>query len=187
MKKIAILTMITIGAVMMISCSSSKKEVKAPVVVEKPAGFEVVYRPIWFDEQNNPEMLYFFGQAQKHSETLAYDAAVANARLESANYVEVYVMGMIKNYMEEVGVKDPTITALTSKTVKTVANTKFSGTFVSKREIMKKDDIYKAFARLSVPKDILDKRLSGEIKKEEALYNAFKASQSFQELEAATK
>ncbi len=163
------------------ACSSAPKE------AEKPEGFEKVYRPDWFDEQNSDKFLYFFGNAEKHNENLAYDAAVANARLESANYVEVYVKGMVKNYLEEVGTDDPTITALTSKTVRTVANTKFSGTFVSKREIIVNEGVYKAFIRLSVPKDVIEKTLAGEIKKEEALYNAFKASQSFQELDKQTE
>ncbi len=179
MKKIVLMAL-ALAAMLALGCSSASDE------VERPEGFEKVYRPAWFDEQNSQENLYFFGNAEKHNENLAYDAAVANARLESANYVEVYVKGMVKNYMEEVGTDNPTITALTSKTVKTVANTKFSGTYVSKREIIKKDGVYKAFVRLSVPKDIIDKVLKGEIQKEEALYNAFKASQSFQELEKET-
>ena len=46
---------------------------------------------------------------------------------------------------------------------------------------------YKAFIRLSVPKDVIEQTLAKEIKKEEALYNAFKASQSFQELDKETE
>ncbi len=42
---------------------------------------------------------------------------------------------------------------------------------------------YKTFVRLSVPSDVVNKRMVDEIKKEEALYNQFKASQSFDELE----
>ena len=42
---------------------------------------------------------------------------------------------------------------------------------------------YKTYVRVSIPKDTVNENLVNQIKKEEALYNSFKASQAFKELE----
>ncbi len=100
----------------LISCGGNKEVVE----VKKETEQQVlkVYQPDWYDIQDDEEVIYFFGEAEKKNQNMAYEAALANARIRSAEYVEVHVRGMIKNYMEEVGVEDPTITALTSQTVK---------------------------------------------------------------------
>ena len=119
------------------------------------------------------------------SQNSSYDAAKANAMLEAAQYVESYVKGMIKNYEEEAGVNNPQITALTSKVVKVVSDAKFRNTNVTKQEAFKNRDTgkFKTFVRVSIPKDAINRNLANQIKNEEALYNAFKASQAFKELD----
>jgi hypothetical protein len=55
---------------------------------------------------------------------------------------------------------------------------------VTKQEtIVTDDNRYKTFVRVSIPKEAVNENLVDKIKKEEALYNAFKASQSFKELD----
>ena len=170
----------------LVSCGGNKDLVE----VENEAGQKVtkVYQPEWYDIQDNESSLYFFGEAEKKNQNMAYDAARANGMARSAEYVEVYVQSMTKNYMEEVGIEDPTTLALTTNVTKTVANAKFSGLQVSKRETIVADNgNYKSFVRISIPKETVNKNMINEIKKEEELYNRFKASQAFEEMEKAVE
>ncbi|MCD4819068.1 MAG: hypothetical protein K8S23_10295 [Candidatus Cloacimonetes bacterium] len=149
---------------------------------------EKVYYPDWWDLQGDPSYVQTYGIGEKVSENSSYDAAQSNAMLAAAQYVESHVKGMVKNYEEEVGVDNPTVTALTSKVVKNVSNATFTKVMVTKREVtIIKDDNgtkkYKTYVRVSIPKDTVNENLVNQIKKEEALYNSFKASQAFKELE----
>ncbi len=55
---------------------------------------------------------------------------------------------------------------------------------VSKQEtVITENKRYKTFVRVSIPKDAINKNMLNKIKNEEALYNQFKASQAFDELE----
>ncbi|MDY6915232.1 MAG: hypothetical protein SVM86_02810 [Candidatus Cloacimonadota bacterium] len=151
---------------------------------EGPKGPKKVYYPDWWQLQDSPEYVQTYGMAEKINQNTSYDAAYANAMLQAAQYVESYVKGMVKNYQEEAGVEDPTVTALTSSVVKVVSNSKFANAMVTKQEtIIIENDRYKTFVRVSIPKESINENLVDKIKKEEALYNAFKASQSFKELD----
>ncbi|MCF7792841.1 MAG: hypothetical protein K9N09_02655 [Candidatus Cloacimonetes bacterium] len=148
-------------------------------------GPKKVYYPEWWQQQNNADYVQTYGMATKVSQNSSYDAAYANAMLAAAQYVETYVKGMVKNYEEEAGVENPQVLALTSKVVKAVANAKFNNVMVTKQEtIVTDNDRYQTFVRVSVPKEAVNKNLMNQIKNEEALYNQFKASQAFDELES---
>ncbi len=147
-----------------------------------------VYEPEWYRLQDNVEFVQVYGKSVKVSENSSYDAAYANAMLEAALYVETYVKGMIKNYEEEAGVNNPQLLALVSKVVKAVASAKFNNTLVTKQEtIVTAENRFKTFVRVSIPKEAVNKNLVNKIKNEEALYNQFKASQAFGELEEEVK
>lgn len=185
MKKITIILAIAI-LIGLTACGGSVETAKGHEISKEDV--VEVYMPDWYDIQDSEEDIYFFGNAEKKNGEMSFTAARSNAQLSAAQYTEVYITGLTKNYMEEVGVEDPTITALTSSAVKAVANTQFTGSRVSKRQAIKVENgNIKTFVRLSLPKDAVNKRLANSIKKEEALYNAFKASQSFQELEEEIK
>lgn len=150
-----------------------------------PKGPKRVWKPDWWQEQTSADYVQTYGMATKKSETVSYDAAYANAMLQAAQYVETYVKGMVKNYEEEAGVENPQVLALTSKVVKAVASAKFSNVMVTKQEtIITENNMYKTFVRVSVPKEAVNKNLLNKIKNEEALYNQFKSSQAFDELES---
>ena len=151
---------------------------------DSPKGPKRVYQPDWYDVQDDPEYVNTFGKAEKVSENAAYNAAYANAMLQAAQYVESYVKGMVKNYNSESGVENPQVLASVEAVVKVVSNSKFANTMVTKREtIMTENNRYKTFVRVSIPKEAVNKNLVNQIKNEEALYNQFKASQAFEELE----
>ena len=147
-------------------------------------GVKKLYYPEWWQDQDNAEYVQTYGMATKVSQNSSYDAAYANAMLQAAQYVETYVKGMVKNYEEEAGVNNPQVLALTSKVVKAVAKAKFTNVMVTKQEtIVTDENRFQTFVRVSVPKEAVNKNLMNKIKNEEALYNQFKASQAFGELE----
>jgi len=156
-----------------------------------PEGAKKVYRPEWWNSQPNEAYVCTYGQATKVSETASIDAAKANALLEAAQYVETNVKGMIKNYEEEAGVKDPQVLALSQKVVKAVSNAKFSNILPGKVETLQVNEAeglrFKTFMQIMIPKTEINKNLKNQIKNEEALYNQFKASQAFQELDENTQ
>jgi hypothetical protein len=151
-------------------------------------GVRKLYYPEWWQNQDNAEYVQTYGMATKVSQNSSYDAAYANAMLQAAQYVETYVKGMVKNYEEEAGVENPQNTALVSKVVKAVAKAKFTNVMVTKQEtIVTDENRFQTFVRVSVPKEAVNKNLMNKIKNEEALYNQFKASQAFGELENEMK
>ncbi len=176
MKRIILFVTIIIALLSLVACGGNN--------TTGPKGPKKVFQPDWYSVQDNADYLYAYGKAEKVSENASSDAAVANAYLEAAQYVKSHVKGMLKNYLEEAGNENPEVTSLTSKVVKVVSNAKFQNTSVTKRETYKMaNNRYKTFVRVSIPKAEINKNLLNQVKHEEALYNQFKASQSFKELE----
>ncbi|MDA3814236.1 MAG: hypothetical protein PF570_08290 [Candidatus Cloacimonetes bacterium] len=172
MKLFKILAVLVVVMLLLTACGRGGKGVKK------------LYYPEWWQDQDNAEYVQTYGMATKVSQNSSYDAAYANAMLQAAQYVETYVKGMVKNYEEEAGVNNPQVLALTSKVVKAVAKAKFANVMVTKQEtIVSDDNRFQTFVRVSVPKEAVNKNLMNQIKNEEALYNQFKASQAFGELE----
>ena len=157
-----------------------------------PKGVEEIWYPEWWNKQD-PEGIYVFtyGVAIRVSEPLAYDTAANNAIFEAAKYVETRVKGMMKTFEEEAGVKDPQLLQLSSKVIKTLANATFKNSKVSESFAHPVDvdgtAKVKYFVRYSVPKEAINRNSLNRIKNEEALYNQFKASQAFGELENEMK
>lgn len=176
--KFGFLLFVILSVIFAIGCGSKEK------AQSNFKGPSKVYYPAWWQTQPNPEFVFTYGMSTKVSENMSRDAAYSDAMLQAAQYVETTVQGMVKNYEEESGVKDPQVLALTSKVVKVVANTKFTKAQVTKQETIITDaNRYKTFIQVSIPKNTIDKELVNNIRNEEALYNQFKASQAFKELD----
>ncbi len=150
----------------------------------RSSGPREVFQPDWYNLQGNPEYVYTYGQAVRVNQNAAETAAYANAMQEAAQYVEAHVQGMVKNFMEESGYDDPQVLQMTSQVTRVVADAQFSGTTVSERRSFVLDNgRYQTFVRVSIPKEAINRNLADQIRNEEALYNQFRASQSFQELD----
>ncbi|MCF7919419.1 MAG: hypothetical protein K9N06_05850 [Candidatus Cloacimonetes bacterium] len=177
MKLMKILILALIAAFLITACGGNKETQK----------FAEGDYPEWWRVQDDPNYIHTFGVGIKTSRTMATDAGRANAMLEAAQYVESEVQGLVKNFEEEIGYENPEIHALTSKVIKEVANAKFTGTMITKEksELIETENglRYQAFIRVSIPRETVNKNLVDQIKHEEALYNEFKASQAFKELE----
>ncbi len=152
---------------------------------------ELVNFPSWWNTQPEEAYVCTYGMATKVSQTASMDAAKANAMLEAAQYVETEVKGMIKNYEEEAGVFDPQVLALSQKVVKAVTAAKFSGMIPGRTETRKVTEYggqrFTTYIQMKIPKTEVRKNLYNNIVNEEALYNQFKASQAFEELEYSTQ
>jgi hypothetical protein len=147
-------------------------------------GANKVYYPVWWQTQQNPNVVYMYGMSTKVSENMSRDAAYSDAMLQAPQYVDAAIQRMLKNFEEEAGVKDEQSLALTSKVMKVVSNTKFMKAQIIKQEtIITDDNHYKTFIQVAIPKNTIDKELINNIRNEEALYNQFKASPAFQELD----
>ena len=177
--KIAILLLIAVSMLLVMGCGRNKPTIK-------PTG-EEVYRPAWWAQQKDDAVVCTYGQATKVSETISIDTAKNNAIYEAAQYIEVYVAGMVKTYEEEAGVFDPQLLALSSKVVKTIAEARFKGLQFDKIETRKVEEMgmtrFKTWVQAKIPRSEISKTISSSIRNEEALYNQFKASQAFRALE----
>ncbi|MDP3114002.1 MAG: hypothetical protein Q8M98_04410 [Candidatus Cloacimonadaceae bacterium] len=152
---------------------------------------ELVNFPPWWNVQADEAYVCTYGMATKVSQTASMDAAKANALLEAAQFVETEVKGMIKNFESETGVFEPQILALTEKVVKVISSAKFSGVIPGRTETRKVTEYggprFTTYIQMKIPKTEVRKNLYNNIRNEEALYNEFKATKAFEELDYSTK
>lgn len=179
MKKVALIIVVALVLIGLAACGSNKA---AP----KPDG-SMVYFPKWWDKQGDSEYVNTYGMATKASVTMSQEAARANALAEAARFVEAEVKSMLKNYEEEAGVHDPQVLALTQNVIKVVANTTFRGAIKGESEVRLEQTPngprYTTYLQMKIPRQDVNKQVNASIRNEEALYNQFKASQAFQELD----
>lgn len=164
----------------MMACSGNKGAKEA---VEG----EIVRMPSWWNTQKDDAYVCTYGMGTNVKQSTSVDTAKNNALFEASQYVEVQVKGMLKTYEEEAGVYDPQLLALTQKVIKTVTNTTFSGVLNGEMETRRVTEYggprYTTYLQLKIPKTEINKSVYTNIRNEEALYNQFKASMAFEELE----
>jgi hypothetical protein len=155
---------------------------------KKPKGPTKVWEPDWFGTQGSSEFVFAYGFAERQSQSAASTAAEQNAYGEASRYIGAHVQAMLKNFESEAGVDNPQVLAMTENVGRTVSNERFSGSIFLKRETIILDNgNHKAFRQLAIPRNAIDKSLMDKMRNEEALYNEFKASQAFQELDRLTR
>jgi len=179
MKNALIAILVLSIAITSFGCSRNKNVVKVDG--------ELVYRPSWWGTQSEQGYVNTYGQGTNLSENASMNVARSNALAEAAQYVEITVQSLLKNYLEEAGVSDPQVLALSSNVVRAVSNAEFSGIITGRMETRKVQEAegerYKTWLQMKIPQDQINRRLAAQIRNEEALYNQFKASQAFQELD----
>lgn len=179
---------VILAVVLLVALTACGKDKKTPA---PQAEGEVVNFPAWWNTQNDDAYVCTYGIGTNVKMTTSMDTAKNNALFEAAQYVEVEVKGMLKTYEEEAGVFDPQLLALTSKVIKTVADATFSGVINGQTETRKVTEFggprYTTYLQLKIPKTEVKKTLYNNIRNEEALYNQFKASMAFEELERTVK
>ena len=127
------------------------------------------------------DAFYGVGTAKKQSQSLAKKTATARARDEIANTVEVKVNNMLKDFMQESGVgENAQALEFTESVSKQVSSIALKGCKIIETD-MAKDGTFYVLVRYRL-QDAIDASVN-EAKKEEALYNEFKARQGFDALE----
>ncbi len=158
----------------------------AGCVVNKVEGNDMDYPP-WYLKQEIAGTRCGYGMATKVSQSLSIDAAKANALAELAQWVETSVAGRIKQYEEEAGVYTPQNLALTQKVVDVLFGEKLAGIETGELKTYRVTENggprYTTYIQVRMPENQVDRTIYDEVHNEEALYNQFKASQAFQELE----
>ena len=176
MNKVHILILVLLVAFLLTGCSGNKEKLNNKDNL-----------PEWYGIQDDPNYVHIFGMDTKVGKEMASDGAKANAYYDAALYVNTKAEGMIKEFVSESGYQIPDVNSFINKAVKLIAEAEFSGANISKREIFRVDtengQRFKAYVRLSIPTKTVNKNLLDQISHEEAMYNEFKASQAFQELE----
>ena len=137
--------------------------------------------PSWaMNVPTNEGYIYGVGSSKKQNPQLGRTAAIGLARDEIARSLEVKVSSMFKNFMQESGIgENAQALEFTETVTKQVTSTTLSGSFVSQVEIMNDGTVW-ALVELNL--DQVKNAAIDKAKKEEALFNEFKASQSFDEL-----
>lgn len=181
MKALKVLVPVLIAALLLISfgCGRNRTTVK-------PSG-EPVYYPTWWNTQGDEENVCTYGSATRMSETLAMETAKNQALATAAQYVEVEVQAMMKVYEEEAGVIDPQLLQLSQNVIRSVTQARFSGIVYGRSEVRvvqeNGSNRYKAWVQAKIPKTEIARNTARMIRNEEALYNQFRASQAFMELD----
>ncbi|MFQ6607935.1 MAG: LPP20 family lipoprotein [Fidelibacterota bacterium] len=142
--------------------------------------------PKWFmNPPKSKDKIYAVGAAKKQNPSLALNAATQRARDEIARSITVKVQNMMKDFMQESGVGENAQALEFSESVsKQVANVSLSGSVRTKTATGKDGTIY---VLVEYPLDGVRQAALDEAKKQEALYNEFKANQGFKELEEAIR
>ena len=142
--------------------------------------------PKWYlNPPMSEDVFYGVGDANRPQKALSKKVATARARDEVANAVEVKVSTMLKDFMQASGIgEDASALEFNESVSKHVAQVSMKGCVVSKTFIAEDGTMY-VMVKYPVgsAKEEAVKKAKDELKKQEALYNEFKARQGFEALE----
>jgi len=127
--------------------------------------------------------IYGVGSAMKQNPQLARTTAIGLARDDIARTLELKVSSMFKNFMQESGIgENAQALEFTESVTKQVASTTLNGAIVKEVELAGDGRMW-ALVELNL--SAVKKAAADNAKQQEAMYNQFKANQSFDALEKA--
>jgi len=135
----------------------------------------------WFSPATSETHYYAFGQAKKQNPSLAQKVATQRARDDISNQVKSNVKNEIRDWMQESGLGDNAqALEFSENTTVAISDNVLQGATADKYLKAKDGTVY---VRVSYSKDGVEKAIFNAAKREEALYNEFKASQAFDRLD----
>ncbi|MBN1302668.1 MAG: LPP20 family lipoprotein [Melioribacteraceae bacterium] len=145
--------------------------------------------PEWYLETyQDPNYLFATSSATSKDLQLAVDKATTDARADIGRQLELKLEGLQKRFQEEVGVaENSTLLEQFSTATKTVVSQTLTGSSVSKKDVQRDDEIYRAYVLVQYPISTANQALLNQIEKQEELYTRFRSSQAFKELEEEVK
>ncbi|ODS29979.1 MAG: hypothetical protein SCARUB_04916 [Candidatus Scalindua rubra] len=140
--------------------------------------------PEWFLNRELSDDVYFgMGMAKKQNPSLAIKAATARARDDIAQQISVKVENLMKDFMQESGVgENAQSLGFTSSVSKQIVSKTLEGSSPDK-QFKAKDGTW--YVRVKYSKADARNAMLESAKREEALFNEFKANQGFEDLEKA--
>ena len=182
-KQIASILLTALIVLMVSGCGSSNPPVRSGST-EAPAKQDYStsgYPDFFLNPPTAEDAFYGVGTAKKQNPSLAKKTATARARDEIAQAVNVKVSTMLKDFMQESGVgENAQALEFTESVSKQVASQALAGSTILRTEVGK-DGTFYVLVSYSLASAI-DASIN-EAKKEEVLYNEFKARQGFDALE----
>ena len=178
------ITFIILGNLIFTSCGSTARSGST----ESPAKQDYStsgYPDFFLSPPVSNDLFYGVGTAKKQNPSLAKKTATARARDEIAQTVEVKVNNMLKDFMQESGVGESAqALEFTESVSKQVSSQVLSGSKIINTEVAK-DGTFYVLVEYSLSAAV-DASID-EARKQEALYNEFKARQGFEALENELK
>jgi len=141
--------------------------------------------PAWFDNPpKDPNFMFATATGLSKDLQLAINKAKAEARAELAAQVETQVMSLFKKFNEEVGnPQEPEFLQMVTDVKKLVVDQTLYGSRIAKQHTAKEGDAWRACVLMEVSFNDMKMAMMDQIKKQEALYTRWRASQAFKELE----
>lgn len=163
---------VIVGILLITGCAGTKAVSKSDV-------------PEWY--LNPPKYEGMFVGVGDHlgpSMSLSKQSATQRARAEIATAVETQVKSMLKNYLQQSGMgADASALQFTESVSKSVANTTLQGSVIDRTEIKDGRVFVMVTYDANGVKDQAKATARSAAKKQEALYNEFKARQGFEALD----
>ena len=135
----------------------------------------------WFNPSTSETYYYGFGQAKKQNPSLAQKVAKQRARQSISDDVKSNIRSEIRDYMQESGLgENAHAIEFSENTTVSLSDNVLQGATGDKYFKAKDGPVY---IRVSYRKDAVSKGIINAAKREEALYNEFKAGQAFDRME----
>ena len=140
--------------------------------------------PDWFlDPPASKKFYYGVGSAKKQNLSLAKKVASTRARTEISEAVKTEVSSLISDFMQESGIGENAQASEFNESVsKSVSNNVLTNNTI--KEVFSAPD-GTIYILVEMSKDAVKQQAMESARKEQALFNQFKAEQGFDKLEAA--
>lgn len=166
------------GVFLLTSCGSSK---------EGASSSDGRNMPSWYIENRpmDPHHIFAAATATAPRLQLASSKAASRARGDIAATMETRFEGLTKQFQEEVG-QGPNAESVSQFTqaYRTVVSRTINGAEVVKREIRREGGGYRAYVLMRMPIGEAQERLLKQIQAQETAYASFRASETYESLEA---
>lgn len=176
MRKLYSLLAVALFAVLLIGCGGSEP-------LQKTDTGDV---PDWYlNKPEDPNYLFEPATATSKDMQLAVDKAVQAGRTGIGRQTEIKINALQKRFQEETGIGDDAqLLDQFTQASKTVVSTSLSGSKEKYKKIVKDGNNWRAYVLVEYPLGAAQQALKEQIKKNEQLYTRFRASQTYQELDA---
>jgi hypothetical protein len=135
----------------------------------------------WFSPATSETHYYGFAQAKKQNPSLAQRTATARAREEISSQVKSFARSELRDWVQESGLgENAQARAFTDNTLQTTSNNALEGAIPDKYSKGKDGTVY---VRVSYLKNRVDNALVEAAKRDEELFNEFKATKAFQRMD----